>query len=368
MELSDNKSILIVDDVSKNIQVLATYLKREGYKLNFAQNGPEALKHAIRQPFDLILLDIMMPEMDGFEVCRQLKENKTTSDIPVIFITAKSDIASITRSFEVGGVDYITKPFNGAELIARVKTHLNLKDKETKLRELNETKDKFFSIIAHDLRNPFFNLIGLSDLLGNSINEYSQEEIVDIANAMSVSAKQGYDLLENLLDWSLVQSGRISYMPEKINLLKVAKTNTGLFESNMRVKDIGISININEDLSAYADENMVTTVLRNLISNAIKFSVRGSDVVIDAVRNDNEVLVSVTDQGTGISKENLEKLFKLSTKVSVKGTENESGTGLGLVLCKEFVELNGGKIWAETKQDKGTTMRFTLPVNPTKNV
>jgi two-component system, sensor histidine kinase and response regulator len=368
MDLSDNKSILIVDDVSKNIQVLATYLKQEGYKLNFAQNGQEALKHAQRQPFDLILLDIMMPEMDGFEVCRQIKKNKTTSDIPIIFITAKSDIESVTRSFEAGGVDYITKPFNGAELIARVKTHLNLKDKEMKLMELNETKDKFFSIIAHDLRNPFFNLMGLSDLLGSNINDYSQDEIVDIANAMSVSAKQGYDLLENLLDWSLVQSGRISYMPEKVNLLKVAKTNAGLFESNIRVKNIGISLLIDKELKVYADENMITTVLRNLISNAIKFSVRGSDVVIDAVRKDNEVLVSVTDQGTGISKENLDKLFKISTKVSVKGTENESGTGLGLVLCKEFVELNGGKIWAETKLGKGTTMRFTLPVDPPKNV
>ena len=362
--MSDNKSILIVDDVAKNIQVLANYLKQEGYNLNFAQNGPEALKHAQHKPFDLILLDIMMPDMDGFEVCRQLKKKNSTKNIPVIFITAKTDIDSITRSFETGGVDYITKPFNGAELIARVKTHLNLKDKENKLKELNETKDKLFSIIAHDLRNPFFNLMGLSDLLGNNINDYSKDEIVDMANAMSISAKQGYDLLENLLDWSLVQAGRISYTPEKINLLKIAKANAGLFESNLRVKDIGISLHIDKELTVYADENMVTTVLRNLISNAIKFSVRGNNIELEAIRENDRVLISVTDFGTGISQENLEKLFKITSKVSVKGTENESGTGLGLVLCKEFVEQNGGKIWAETEPGKGTTMRFTLPVDP----
>ena len=343
MELSESKSILIVDDVAKNIQVLANYLKQEGYNLNFAQSGAEALKHAKQKSFDLILLDIMMPEMDGFDVCRQLKDNNSTSEVPVIFITAKTDIESITRSFEAG-VDYITKPFNGAELIARIKTHLNLKEKENKLKELNETKDKLFSIIAHDLRNPFFNLMGLSDLLSNNIIEYSQEEIVDIASAMSVSAKQGYDLLENLLDWSLVQSDRISYMPVNLNLLKM-----------------------DDLIRVFADENMVTTVLRNLISNAIKFSERGNNINIEAIPDDNMVWVSVTDQGMGINEDKLEKLFKVNSKVSEKGTENESGTGLGLVICKEFVELNKGKLWAESVEGKGTTMRFTLPVLKVQN-
>ncbi|MBN2347221.1 MAG: hybrid sensor histidine kinase/response regulator [Bacteroidales bacterium] len=358
----ERKSILIVDDVAKNIQVIAGFLKGKNYNLNFAQNGAEAIQHALNQNFDLILLDIMMPEMDGFDVCKKLKSNKKTKDIPVIFITAKTDDDSISKGFEFGGVDYITKPFNAAELVARIKTHLSLSEKEKQLKELNSTKDKFFSIVAHDLKNPFFNIMGLSDLLSTNIKEYNIEEIRDIAETMSLSAKQAYNLLENLLNWSRVQTGRIGFSPEKLQLHQLVNINIELLNTNAQYKNIKIVNQVNKNTIIFADENMVNTILRNLLSNAIKFTNNKGKVKIYAGNEGEFVTITVADNGLGMSKESIQQLFKLDKSHSTLGTKKETGTGLGLILCKEFVELNRGEINVESTEGVGTNITFTLPL------
>ena len=201
----NRQKVLIVDDVTKNIQLVANFLKQAGYDINFAISGKTAIKHIKKARFDLILLDIMMPEMDGFEVCKKLKSEDETKDIPVIFLTAKTDIDSITQAFKAGGVDYITKPFNKAELLARVKTHLELQHQKRNLKELNATKDKFFSIIAHDLKSPLNHLLGLSEILQKELESAGSDEIIKIANLINKSAKSGRLLLENLLEWSRSQ-------------------------------------------------------------------------------------------------------------------------------------------------------------------
>ena len=170
IQYSENKksSILIVDDVAKNIQLVAKFLTQEGYTLHFAQNGVSAMELVDREDFDLILLDVMMPGMDGFTVCEKLKQNPLTASIPIVFLTAKADDEAITKGFELGGVDYITKPFNPAELIARVKTHIKLEQRKQRFQELNATKDTLLSVISHDLKTPFHQIIGILYVIVNS--------------------------------------------------------------------------------------------------------------------------------------------------------------------------------------------------------
>lgn len=354
--------ILIVDDVSKNIQVVGNILKPLGYKISYALSGETALEHTKDKEFDLILLDIMMPEMIGFEVCEKLKSNKKTQNIPVIFLTAKDDETSIARGFEIGAVDYITKPFKQEELRARVKTHLTIKQQEKNLLELNKTKDKFFSIISHDLKNPFNQIIGFSELLVKTIEKQDIEKSTRFANFILESSKSAYKLLENLLEWSRSQTGKIEYNPEKIYPRGIIVETFGLLENIAKEKKIELFNEIPDNLTVHADLNMITTVIRNLVSNAIKFSnLNGKIKIYHTAIENNYIEITVEDNGIGIKAEVIDKLFKIDTNLTTVGTNQEKGTGLGLILCKEFVEKNKGEIYVESQENQGSKFKFTLP-------
>jgi len=360
--------ILIVDDSPKNIQVVAGILKKENVEFSFALNGKTALLIIESEAFDLILLDIMMPEMNGYELCEILKKNPVAKDIPVIFLTAKTDTESIIKGFESGGVDYIVKPFNPSELLARVKTHLSLKQaKESlekancELKQLNAAKDKFFSIIAHDLRNPFTGLFGVISILLNHFDSYEKEKIRHLLELLDSTARHIFDLLENLLNWSRSQTDSIKRYPEKINLNSIISKNIRLVSENAGLKQIRINNKINAETFVYADENMIKTVIRNLLTNAIKFTEKGGNISISSKLSDDMIEVSIADTGVGIKKENIDKLFRIDVKYNTSGTAQETGTGLGLNVCKEFIELNGGAIWLESEAGKGSTFYFTIP-------
>jgi two-component system, sensor histidine kinase and response regulator len=353
--------ILIVDDVPKNIQVAANILQQEGYQMAFAQNGKAAISQIQSNRFDLILLDIMMPGMDGFEVCRQLRENPETRNIPIIFLTAKTDTESILKGFEVGAVDYVTKPFNGSELSARVRTHLALKRAQEDLLEANATKDKFFSIIAHDLKNPFNALIGLSKLLLNNYDSFGDVKRKDFVQMIHRSSEQGFKLLENLLDWSRMQTGKMEWQPLEIDLNIYAFENISLLNAAAENKNIRLSSLIARDTMVYADANMIRMVIRNLLSNAIKFTPEGGEVKIASRSSEGYEEVTVSDTGIGMSEEDIGKLFRIDVHHSSPGTADEQGTGLGLILCKEFVEKNGGKIWVKSEVGKGSEFNFSVP-------
>lgn len=357
----NRQKVLIVDDVTKNIQLVANFLKQAGYDINFAISGKTAIKHIKKESFDLILLDIMMPEMDGFEVCNKLKSDPETKDIPVIFLTAKTDIDSITKAFQLGGVDYITKPFNKAELLARVKTHLELQKQKRNLKELNATKDKFFSIIAHDLKSPLNQLLGLSEILQKEIESERRDDVIKLAKFINNSAKSGRLLLENLLEWSRSQTGFINFDPEILNLGKITNEVIRLNENNAKHKSITLKSSINNGDLAFADKNMIKTVLRNLISNAIKFTMNGGKIHLSAEQTNDEVTYSVSDSGIGMKSDDLKKLFRIDINPISIGRSQEKGTGLGLILCKEFIEINGGKIWVESKLEEGSTFKFSIP-------
>jgi signal transduction histidine kinase len=230
-----------------------------------------------------------------------------------------------------------------------------------KLEEVNKTKDKFFSIIAHDLKNPFNTLIGYSDILKSDFREYGQDEIYQQLNIIYDTSVNGYNLLENLLKWSQTQTDKIVFEPVKIKLHEIVQSCIDDIENQSQFKDIDINNDIPENYHIIADENLLKTILRNLINNAIKFTNRNGMVSISLYKDDKVTEISVKDTGIGISESELQNLFKIDKIYSKPGTNKEKGSGLGLILCKEFVEKHGGKIWVESELEIGSVFKFTIP-------
>lgn len=248
------------------------------------------------------------------------------------------------------------------DITEKEKNYKTLIKSEQRLRELNATKDKFFSIIAHDLKNPFNDLMGFTQLLALNIEKYDKSKIEQFVNIIHQSSKLAYNLLENLLDWSRSQTGTLKFNPEKIPINKLVDENIDLLESTARNKSIQIYSEFDKELFAFADKNMVRTIIRNLISNAIKYTNQGGHINIKSYSDNKVCEISVSDSGIGISEENIAKIFKIDESFSTIGTEREKGTGLGLILCKEFVEKSGGKLWVKSEPNKGSTFFFTLPL------
>ena len=246
------------------------------------------------------------------------------------------------------------------EELTRQKIMIEKQRKE--LESLNATKDKFFSIIAHDLKNPFASLIGASDFLVNSSDELTAEQLKNFHDIINQSARSGYRLLENLLEWSRMQTGRMAFKPKKVDLWDLVNEVVNLLTGSAEQKEICLTANIDENLIATVDENMINTVVRNLVSNAIKFTHRGGEIKVSSELFDGFIEITVADNGIGIPPEKIEKLFRIDEKVTQNGTENETGTGLGLILCKEFVERHGGTIRVESEPKKGSKFIFTIAV------
>ena len=245
---------------------------------------------------------------------------------------------------------------------ARYKMEEDLKKSEAQLRELNATKDKFFNIVAHDLKNPFTSLLGSTELLYDSIHLMDSKKIIKLAQILNDSAKSGYAILLNLLDWSRSQTGLIQLNPESINLKNLIDENISDLKLYSTNKEIHLFSEVKEDMLIFADKNVLNTVLRNLLSNGIKFTHKGGQVCVSASVTANEVIISVKDNGIGISEENIKNMFRIDTKFQLPGTENEQGTGLGLKLCNELVEKHGGKMFVESIENFGSEFKLSIPV------
>lgn len=543
------RSILIVDDNPNNLAVMAGYLEDSGFRILVARDGEGALEKARYARPDLILLDVMMPGIDGFETCRRLKEADETGETPVIFMTALTDVADKVRGFDAGAVDYVTKPLHQAEVLARVTTHLRLRELTQRLRAeranlqqanrvlskralqlqtisevgkqitsilepdrllrevvrliqgqfgygfvgiwlleepqaalalragagdnsdaprlgtllrlseeehpivrvcqemqplsaaeglslgggmhepgsalilplrvaaqrvgaldirseqpdafdsadqallqaladqiaiairnahlyqleeqrsrdlaaLNASKDRFFSLISHDLRGPFMPLLANAKLLAKSTTRFSPEYVRTINSSIYTSARLIFDLLETMLQWATLESGRLEYRPTRLNVTDVAHHNVQLLTENATAKEIQLQNNLLAPLYAYADEYMVDSVIRNLLLNAIMFTSRGGRVILSARPSPTQpgfVEIAVADTGIGISPEEQANLFKIGFQPRTLGTDNEQGAGLGLIICNEMVQQMGGRIWVESEVGRGSTFSFTLP-------
>ncbi len=232
----------------------------------------------------------------------------------------------------------------------------------TELKAINATRDKFFSIIAHDLKNPISAFMCVSDFLVKEFPDLSPDEVREFLDEVNSSAKQLYELLENLLLWSRTQRGMINYHPTNLDLKAIIISNIELLKINADNKSIQLDYQMNRNCIVFADPNMLNTILRNLITNAIKFTYQGGKVIVDVIADEDECMITVSDTGVGIDDDSIDKLFKLESNVSTAGTSQESGTGLGLILCKEFVEKHSGKIWVSSKIGEGSNFHFTIPI------
>ncbi|MGD2035162.1 MAG: hybrid sensor histidine kinase/response regulator [Bacteroidales bacterium] len=388
-----NRVILCIDDESIVLDSLKEQIQ-QGFggnlQVEVAESGDEALEifdELIEDGYEIpiVMADFIMPGMKGDALLEKIHDVKPAAK--KILLTGQASLEGVSNAVNRADLyRFISKPWEKQDLILTIrealksyeqdKTILNqneeLKELNTnlekkveqrtkELKELNATKDKFFSIIAHDLKNPFNTMMGFTELMMDNIEDYSGDKLLEFISILHDTSKHSYALLENLLEWSRSQTGRLEMTPELINIHAIFDENADLLLNNATKKKINLSNEINPDIRAFADANMVSTVIRNLLSNAIKYTNEGGSITGSSKANETGVEISVTDSGTGIAPENIEKLFKIDVNYSTKGTAEETGTGLGLILCKEFIKKNDGDIWVESTQGKGSSFKFTLP-------
>ncbi|MDH5784093.1 MAG: hybrid sensor histidine kinase/response regulator [Chromatiales bacterium] len=354
--------VLIVDDNETNVKLVEQFLMHDGRYDYLSTTNPTAVMEICRNtPVDMVLLDIMMPEMDGYQVCAQLKAQHATRDIPVIFLTAKHDMESIIKGFNTGGVDYLIKPINGMELMARMTTHLNLRRQEQELRALNATKDRFIAIIAEDLRSPITGLRGVLQMLASKFDTLSTDQIHDYIDMAHLAADSLDSLAENLIQWSAINDGNPPLSLHQLDLHALFSSAIQRVRAENLQKEIVFELDITEGSFAYADENALMLVALNLLRNAVAFSHHGGQVYIGAEESEGRWQIRIDDQGIGIAPEEQEKLFRLDTRFTRVGTSGEKGSGMGLLLCQEIMQRIGGTISLESQPDKGTHLKLSLP-------
>ena len=361
--------LLVVDDVQTNVLLLKTLLGKEGYGILVANNGQEALEVIRNENPDLILLDVMMPGMDGFEVAERLKSEEFRCEIPIIFLTALDDTQSIVNGFKLGVGDFISKPFRKEELMVRIKHQLSLvaarriiEEKNEELRKTIAGRDKMYSVIAHDLRSPMASMKMLLNTIMMIVEKDKIDpDIFDMLEMSNKTSEEVFSLLDNLLKWTKSQLGKLTVIPQKLDISGLADGVVEVMNSVAEVKHIKLIRTDHESFFVYVDIEMIKSILRNLISNAVKFSNPDSEIKVGIKAEDGKVIVSVTDSGKGIKKEDQHKLLKDSTHFTTYGTNSEEGSGLGLLLCRDFARKNGGELWFESEENLGSVFSFSLP-------
>lgn len=363
--LASEYTVLIVDDVPTNVMLVQAILRKEGYTLLTADSGAKALQIVGSKRPNLILLDIMMPEMDGYEVLQHLKSNPDTNDIPVIIMSALSDMQSIVKGYQLGATEYVTKPFQREELVKRVAHRYELfsiKRIKQELENTIESRDTLYSVIAHDLRSP----LGSLKMMNNAIlmmvdKDQVSPEVFEMLQMMNKTSEEIFQLLDNLLKWAKNRLNKQNIYKQQADVNSLINSTVEIFIPLATQKGVTISTQgMEKELIGAIDIDMLKTIVRNLISNAIKFSYEGGSITISSRIEGDMVIVGVKDTGKGIKKEDQSKLLKQNTHFTSYGTNNEKGSGLGLMLCKDFVELHNGKLWFESEEGKGTTFLFSL--------
>ncbi len=429
MGKQDKLKVLVAEDSPTQSEQLRFVLENHNYEVVVAKDGEEAMALVIKKKPDVVISDIIMPEMNGYELCRKIKGNENTKNIPVILLTSLFRSEDILECLECGADSFINKPYSENYLISHLEKSLNeskinlyhqsksnikvsidgelrsilidpakmmammistyeaalsknielihsreelsslnenleelVNERTAELSKINAEKDKFFSIIAHDLRSPLQGLLSLTKMMADVKENFTLSDLTGFSKALNESADNLYQLLGNLLEWAMIQKGATSFEPKELNLSAIVLQNIRLLKERLSQKGISMVNGISYSQTIHADEKMAETIMRNLISNSVKFTKSGGTVTVKSEKNENGMVeISVSDTGVGISEDKVKKLFILGEKIGTKGTDGELSTGLGLILCKEFVEKHGGRLWVESEVDKGSTFRFTMP-------
>jgi len=389
------KVILVVDDEKIVLDSIKTEFRNEfgnEFRIEVAESGNEALEiiyECVSSETDvpIVISDHIMPGMMGDELLERI--HRIIPDTLKIMLTGQANSTAVGNAVNKANLyRYISKPWDSRDLSLTIREAVKsyyqaqMVDKQNReIRELNQNlelkveertkellealaaKDKFFSIIAHDLKNPINIMMTSGELLLRKIDTADKTKIRDLVGKINIGVRRISNLLHDLLDWARSQTGQISYNPEKIDLKIITEENIDLLIQNAEAKEINLLSEIKEQIPAFADRNMISTVVRNLITNAIKFTRHKGNIVISASIEGNFSKISVKDDGVGMSEEIQKKLFRIDGQVSTKGTDSESGTGLGLIMCREFIEKNNGCLNVESEIEKGSSFTFTIPSN-----
>lgn len=365
---SDYK-ILIVDDVVSNVLLLKILLTNEKFQVCTASNGKMCIEMAKSEHPDLILLDVMMPDLNGFDTAVILKKDPDTLDIPIIFLTALNNPNDLVKGFQVGANDFLTKPFNKEELVMRVMHQIQLVAAKRIIVKQNEelkrtisNRDKMYSVIAHDLRSPMASIRMVLNLAVNVVSpETVGEEIYGLLDKANRESEETHDLLDNLLKWTKSQTGRLNVVYQDVDLDDIVPGVVDIFMIIAEMKKIDLKyLPAVEKLTVHADNDMIKTIIRNFLSNAIKFTPEGKSIEVFYQREGDFARVSVRDHGVGIDPERVSTIFH--TGETTYGTGGEEGSGLGLQLCQDFARKNGGDAHVESTLGEGSTFSFTVPL------
>ena len=364
------QKILLVDDKEENLYSLESMLAEEGREILKASSGQEALRIALEEEIALILLDVQMPGMDGYEVADLLKSAKRTQKISIVFVTAISkERQYMLKGLNAGAIDYLFKPLDTDVTRAKVDTLLRIHQQQTeiehmnaRLRQLDAEKNFFLGMAAHDLRNPIGNIQTLAQLLKEEASERLSADEQTYLAMIATASKGMIDLLNNILDITKIESGQVSAQCEELNLMYLLQECISNHKVAADAKEIHLSYSIrNEHLRVKANRTQFMQILNNLVSNAIKYSHRKTEVEITAEMTiEGEMAIKIIDQGQGIPDDEQCKLFQPFTRTSVATTSGESSNGLGLCIVKRLVEGHGGRIWVDSKSGSGSTFAFTV--------
>ena len=361
--------ILIVDDVVSNVLLLKILLTNEKFQVCTANNGNMCIEMAKKEHPDLILLDVMMPDISGFDTAVILKKDEETKDIPIIFLTALNTPTDLVHGFQVGASDFLTKPFNKEELVMRVTQQISLvaakriiEHQNEELRATLNNRDKMYSVIAHDLRSPMASIrMVLNLVVASTTPELVGPELYELLDKANRESEEVHDLLDNLLKWTKSQTGRLNVVEQDLDLNDIIPGVVDIFEIIAQTKRIKLNLQGSDThLVVRADNDMLKTVVRNFISNAIKFSPEDSSIDIVVRQEGDYAKVSVRDHGVGIAANRLDSIFRKGE--TTYGTGGEEGSGLGLLLRQDFAQKNGGMCTVESVEGQGSTFNVLIPL------
>ncbi len=361
--------ILIVDDVVSNVLLLKILLTNEKFQVCTANNGTTCIEQAKKEHPDLILLDVMMPDISGFDTAVILKKDEETKEIPIIFLTALNTPADLVHGFKVGASDFLTKPFNKEELVMRVMQQISLvaakriiEKQNAELRATLTNRDKMYSVIAHDLRSPMASIrMVLNLVVASASPELVGPELYTLLDQANRESEEVHDLLDNLLKWTKSQTGRLNVVLQDLDLNDIIPGVVEIFEMIAQTKNIKLNLQKTEaPLVVSADNDMLKTVVRNFMSNAIKFSPENSSIEVVMTTDGDFAKVSVHDHGVGISSDRIDSIFHKGE--TTYGTGGEEGSGLGLQLCQDFARKNGGDCTVESVEGEGSTFSVFIPL------